>query len=179
MCSVTLALTAASAAIGMVNQYNTGQQQIAAAQNAAGHTAQLEANEAAAKNQLAQNELAKGETEKSRFLRSASQAMGTRRSQLAGGNFELDSGSNASILSQEAEELQHDAQLISQRAAESAYGYQTQSTLASNRQSWAEYEKSKAKSKESSLLMGVGGSLLGSLGSNLNKVATFKSARSL
>ena len=179
MCSVTLALTAASAAIGMVNQYNTGQQQIAAAENEATRASQIAANEAAANNQLAQNELAKGEAEKSKFLRSASQAMGTRRSQLAGGNFEINSGSNVSLLSQGAEELQHDAQLISQKAAESAYGYQTQATSASNRQSWAEYEKSKSKSKEDSLLLGMGGSLLGSLGSNLNKVGTSKSARSL
>lgn len=169
MCGLPLVLTALTTAVSMAGSYVDNKQQTAAAQAQADYQAQMAANEATRQQQLAQNELAKGQTERDTFLRSATKSMGTMKSQLAAGNFTLNSGSNLSLLAQEAQELQHQAQLIGQNSAEAAYGHQTGASQAMNQKNWAEYEKRKASSNKSSLLLDMGGTLLGGIGRGLNK----------
>lgn len=169
MCGIPIALTALSTAASLAGNYMQHQQQSSAAQTQAAYQAQVAANNATQKQQLAQNEIAKSVVERDSFLRSANKSMGTTKSQLAAGNFTLDSGSNSSLLSQKAGELQHQAQLISQKGAEAAYGHQVGATQALNRQNWAEYEKQKARSGKDSLLVDMGGTLLSGIRKGLNK----------
>lgn len=169
MCDVGIVITALSTIVGMAGQYAQYQQQSAAAQAQADYNAQIAAQEAATQQQLAQNEIAKGSAERNRLIRSGARHMGEMRSQLAASGFELDSGSALSLLGENAEEIQYDANIVSQNAAMSAWEHQVGATRAVNDQNWANYQKQQAQGSRTAQWLGMGGSLLGGIGTGLKQ----------
>lgn len=169
MCSVAIAVTALSTVVSMVGQYTQTRQQTAAQEAQAKYNAQIAAQEAATQQQLAQNEIAKGSAERNRLIRSGVRKMGETRSQLGASGFEMDSGSPLSLLAESAEEIQYDANIVSQNAAMSAWEHQVGATRAVNDQNWANYQKSQAGGSRTAQWLGLGGSLLGGIGSGLNQ----------
>ncbi len=95
--------------------------------------------------------------------------MGELRSQLGASGFEMDSGSSLSLLGESAEEIQYDANIVSQNAAMAAWGHQVGATRAANDVSWQNFQKKQAGSGKGALFTSIGGSLLGSLGDGITK----------
>lgn len=177
MCSIGIAVTALSTVAGMAGQYMQYQQQSAAQSAQAEYNAQIAAQEAATQQQLAQNEIAKGSAERNRLIRSGARHMGEMRSQLASNNIEMDSGSALSLLGESAEEIQYDANIVSQNAAMSAWEHQVGATRAVNDQNWANYQKQQAKGSRTAQWLGMGGTLLGGLGAGLNQYSQLGQTR--
>lgn len=164
----TLAVTAVSTAVGMYAQNQQQKAQSKAANQAA--TAQMQAaeNDRAAQMQLAQNENAKTAAELDRHRRMAVREMGSMRSALGASGIEIDSGTNLSMLGENAQELQYDANIIAQNGAMNAHQYLVGATAAENDYAFAKYQKSQAGSDSNASLLGMGGTLLGGIASGLS-----------
>lgn len=177
MCGFGIAVTALSTVVGLVGQYVQYQQQAAAQSAQAEYNAQIAAREAAAHQQLAQNEIAKGAAERSRLIRSGARHLGEMRSQMAASGFELDSGSPLSLLGESAEDIQYDANVVSRNAAMAAWEHQVGATRAVNDQNWANYQKRQATGGRTAQWLGLGGTLLGGIGTGLKQYSDLTQTR--
>ena len=112
MCEATtltvagMALSAVTTGISMAAQSQQAQQQANAQKRAAEYNAQVAANEAATQQELARNEISKGIADRERQQRQAARAMGEMRANMGASGFEMDSGSNESLLAESAQEHQ-------------------------------------------------------------------------
>jgi hypothetical protein len=175
MCAwVGIVISALGTLASMAGQYQQQKSQEKAQRAQAEYNAQIAANEAATQQQLAQNEIAKGAAERNRHIRAGMRQMGEMRSQLGASGFEMDSGSNLSLLGESAEEIQYDANIISQNAAMDAWKHQVGATSAVNEQNWANYQKSQIGSNRTGMLLGMGGTLLSGIGSGLTQYNQIK-----
>ena len=168
MCSIAIALTAASTVAGMASSYYQYQQQTSAAQAAAEYNSQIAADQARTSQALAQNEYAKGEAERERLLRQGAQHQGEMKSQLAASGFEMDSGSGLSLLADSAQNIQYDAQIVSQNAAMNAWQHQADANKALNEQNWQNFQYRNSKGSRADQLFGMGGSLLGGIATGMH-----------
>ena len=162
-----MALTAVSTGISMVAQSQQAQQQADAQRAAAEYNAQVAANEAATQQQLAQNEISKGIADRERQQREAARKMGEMRANMGASGFEMDSGSNASLLTESAQEHQYDSQVIMSNANQAAWQHLVAAGSAQNQQSWANWQGSTASSGNNGLAMA--GTLLGGIGTGLGQ----------
>ena len=162
-----MALTAVSTGISMVAQSQQAQQQADAQRAAAEYNAQVAANEAATQQQLAQNEISKGIADRERQQREAARKMGEMRANMGASGFEMDSGSNASLLAESAQEHQYDSQVIMSNANQAAWQHLVAAGSAQNQQSWANWQGSTASSGNNGLAMA--GTLLGGIGTGLGQ----------
>lgn len=169
MCGVALAATIAATALSAAGQVVSMQQQEKSAKAAAEYNAQVAANEAATQQQLAQNEIAKGVADRERQQRQAARAMGEMRANMGAGGFTLDSGSNLSLLEESAAEHQYDSAVISSNAEQAAWQRMVGVTAAENSQSLANWQKANAGSGNAAGWLGVGGTILGGIGSAIGK----------
>lgn len=170
MCDVATAVAAVSIGsglLGAVGQYEQGRQTAKATRASAEYNAQVAANEAATQRQLAQNEIAKGQAEKSQQQRAALRAMGSMRAGMGASGFEMDTGSNLSLLAESAAEHQYDSSVIESNAAQAAWQHQVAATNALNNQSFANWQASNANSGMLGTWLGMGGSLLGGIGTGI------------
>lgn len=174
MCSVSvagMAITALSTAVGMIGQVQSANQQQAAAKAAAEQNAQIAAQEAATQQQLAQNEISKGIADRERQQREAARKMGEMRANMGANGFELDSGSNLSLLAESAQEHQYDSQTIMSNANQAAWQHLVAANSAQNQQSF--YQWQGANSKQDNTLA-LAGTLLGGIGTGIGQYNQYR-----
>lgn len=156
MTIASLAMTAVATGMSMAAQRQQGK----AAQAQANAQAQAAADQQAVSQQQAQAEIAKGAAEDARHRRQAGQQHSEMISALAAGGFELDSGSNLLLASDNAEEIQHDSNIIKNNANLAAWGHQVGANNAGNQVSMF-----KAQGQNSGAnALNMGATLLGGLG---------------
>jgi hypothetical protein len=172
MCEPTTILligtTVLSTGLSMYGQYQAGKAQEASAKAAAQYNAQVAENEAATRQQLAQNEIAKGVADRERQQRQAARAMGEMRAGMGASGFEMDSGTNLSLLAESAAEHQHDSNIINQNAAMAAWQQQVQGTSALNDQNYYNWQKANSGTGTATGLA-MAGSLLSGIGTGLGQ----------
>jgi hypothetical protein len=152
--------------------YAQNQQQKIARQSAeasAEYNAQVAANEQATQEQLARNELSKGAADRERQQRAAARAMGEMRANMGAGGFELDSGSNLSLLAESAAEHQHDSNIIEQNASMAAWQHQAGRASAMNDQAFARYQYANAGSNSGATNLAMAGTLLGGIAKGIGQ----------
>lgn len=144
--SVPITLALLSTATSMYAQNEQSRQQQAAA------TAQLEGQmrqaeyDKAVRQEAANLENAKGIAERDRAMRAARMRLAEQTSMLAAGGFELDSGSNLSLLADGAEEAQYDADLMTHEINARNWQNQVGVTSGDNQLSLLATEKKNANS---------------------------------
>ena len=159
----------ASTVFSMASQYVSYRQESKAQQAAANYNAQIAANEKEVQQKLAQNELARGAAERERVIRAGARHQGEMRSMLGASGFEMDSGSGLSLLGESAEEIQYDANIVSQNAAMAAWQHEAGAVKAGNEQNWQLYQGQQSKGSRTAQWLGMGGSLLGGIGKGISQ----------
>lgn len=164
-----MAMTAISTGVGMYGQYEQQRQAEASAKASAEYNAQLAANDAANQQQLARNEIAKGVAERERQQRQAARAMGDMRAGMGASGFEMDSGSNLSLLAESAGEHQYDSSAIMSNAEQAAWQRQIGAVNALNDESLAKWQAANAGSGRNGAYLGMAGTLLGGLSKGIGQ----------
>ncbi len=118
--ALLVATTVASIGMQQVQAHQAAKEATAQAK----YAAEAQDNEQARNMEEARRALQRGELEADRQRRQASRANGGSVSMLAASGFELDSGSNLSLLMENAEEAQHENAMIRFNAANEAWQYQ-------------------------------------------------------
>lgn len=168
---IAAALTLASTAMSMASQAQQTRTQKKAAEASATYNAQLAENEAANQRALAQNEVTKGVSERNRHMRAASQGMGQMRSMLGASGFTMDSGSSTSMLADQAEEYQYDADIITQNANMAAWQHNVAATSANNQKSMFDYQYANAGANKTASMLSQGSTLLGGIAQGMSMYA--------
>ncbi len=124
--AVSLIVTAVGTASSMYERKEQTRQAEKAAEQESAYQLGLLETEKAKNMEEAQRALQRGEIEAERQRRNARRGIGDVRSMLSAGGFELDSGSNLSLLTEQAEENQYENSLIRYQAATEANRLQNQ-----------------------------------------------------
>lgn len=173
MCEPTTAAmittTALSTAVGMYAQSQAQRAQEKSARAAAEYNAQVAENEAATQQQLARNEIAKGVADRERQQRQAARAMGEMRAGMGASGFEMDTGSNLSLLAESAAEHQYDSAVIASNAEQAAWQHQVAALNATNQGSLADWQYANAGSGRAAAGLGMAGTLLGGIGQGIGQ----------
>ena len=167
-------MTVISTAVGM---YAQQQQQNAAeksARTSAEYNAQIAANEAASQQQLAQNEISKGIADMERQQRQAARAMGDMRANMAASGFEIDSGTNLSLLAESAGEHQYDSAVTMSNAEQAAWQHQVAAINATNQGGIYDWQAANASSGRNAANLGMAGTLLGGIGKGLGQYSQWQ-----
>lgn len=169
-----IATTIAATALSMAGQYQQQRTQEKTAKASAEYNAQVAENEAATQQQLAQNEIAKGAAERSLQQRKAARAMGEMRANMGASGFQMDTGSMVSLLEESATEHAYDSSVISSNAQQAAWQRMVGVTAANNNKSFADWQGSNADSGRLGSYLGMGGTLLGGIGSSIGAANKWK-----
>ena len=165
--AVTIATTVIATAASMYAQYEGQKAQEKSAKASAAYNAQVAANEAAVQQQLAQNEISKGVADRERQQRQAARAMGEMRAEMGASGFEMDSGSNLSLLAESAAEHQYDSAVINSNAEQAAWQHQVAALNATNQGNLANWQYDNASSGRKAAGIGMAGTLLGGIGKGI------------
>ena len=169
MTIASMAVTAVSTAAGMYAQNQAQKTQADAARASAEYNAQVAANEAATQQELARNEISKGIADRERQQRQAARAMGEMRAQMGASGFEMDSGSNLSLLAESAGERQYDSQVIMNNAEQAAWQHLVGQTSALNEQEYANWQGANANSGRGATNLAMAGTLLSGIGAGIGQ----------
>lgn len=169
MTVASIAVTAVSTAVGMYAQNQAQRTQAQSARAAAEYNAQVAANEAATQQQLARNEIQKGVADRERQQRQAARAMGEMRANMGASGFEMDSGSNESLLAESAQEHQYDSRIIMSNANQAAWQHLVGATAATNQQTFADWQGKNAGSDSGANKLAMAGTLLGGIGTGIGQ----------
>ena len=170
--TVSTVATVGSVGLDIWSQYEQMRNQERSTQAMASYNSQVAANDAAMQQRLAQNEIAKGVADRERQQRQAARAMGDMRAEMAASGFEIDSGSNLSLLAESAGEHQYDSAVITSNADQAAWQHQVAATNALNQKSLYDWQYANAKSGRLGTYLGMGGSLLGGIGKGIGAYAS-------
>ncbi len=162
-----IAATVISTAVSMYAQHEGQKAQEKSAKAAAAYNAQIAENEAAVQQQLAQNEISKGVADRERQQRQAARAMGEMRANMGASGFEMDSGSNLSLLAESAAEHQYDSAVIASNAEQAAWQHQVAGLNATNQGNLADWQYNNASSGRKAAGIGMAGTLLGGIGKGI------------
>lgn len=173
MTVASIAVTAVSTAVGMYAQNQAQKTQAQGARAAAEYNAQVAANEAATQQQLARNEIQKGIADRERQQRQAARAMGEMRANMGASGFEMDSGSNESLLAESAQEHQYDSQVIMSNANQAAWQHLVAANSAGNQQGFAQWQGSQADSGRGANGLAMAGTLLGGIGTGIGQYNSY------
>lgn len=173
MTVASIAVTAVSTAVGMYAQNKAQRTQAQSARAAAEYNAQVAANEAATQQQLARNEIQKGIADRERQQRQAARAMGEMRANMGASGFEMDSGSNESLLAESAQEHQYDSQVIMSNANQAAWQHLVAANSAGNQQGFAQWQGSQADSGRGANGLAMAGTLLGGIGTGIGQYNSY------
>jgi len=165
----SIAVTAISTAASMYAGYQQQQSAEKSAKSAAEYNAQMAENEAATQQALAKNEISKGIADRERQQRQAARAMGDMRANMGASGFEMDSGSNLSLLEESAAEHQYDSAVIMSNAEQSAWQHQVAGLNATNQKSLYDWQKANASSGRGAAYLGMAGTLLGGIGKGIGQ----------
>jgi hypothetical protein len=180
MCGVTemvvasMVMTALSTATSMYAQSEAQRVQQESAEAAAQANAQMAENEAATQQELAKNEISKGIADRERQQRQAARAMGQMRADMGASDFEMDSGSNLSLLAESAGEHQYDSATITSNAQQAAWQHQVGALSATNQKSLYGWQAANAGSGRNAAMIGMGGTLLGGIGQGIGQYSNYK-----
>jgi hypothetical protein len=155
----------------MYSQKTAADQQEKAAKEAAAYNAQIAENQQAVQEGLARSEMQKGINDKERQQRKAAQAMSDMRAQMGASGFEIDSGTNLSLLAESAQEHQYDSQVILNNAQQAAWAHQVGATSAENNKNFALYQGEQAGNNGLSTGLNMAGTLLGGIASGIGNVS--------
>ena len=164
-----IAMTAISTGVQMYAQNQAQRSQAASARAAAGANAQMAENQAAIHREQARNEIAKGIADRERQQRSAARAMGEQRANMAASGFEMDSGSNLSLLAESAGEHQYDSAVITSNAEQAAWQHEVAAMNATNQGSMYNWQRANANSGRGATNLAMGGTLLGGIGTGIGQ----------
>lgn len=162
-----IAVTAISTAVSMYVQNQARKSQEKSAKAAAQYNAQVAENEAATQQELAKNEMSKGIADRERQQRQAARAMGEMRANMGASGFEMDSGSNISLLAESAGEHQYDSAVITSNAEQAAWQHQVAALNATNQKSLYDWQYANASSGRGATNLAMTGTLLGGIGSSI------------
>ena len=157
------------AVVSAVGSYVSYQQQADAQEKAATYNAQMAENQAAIEEENARNEIAKGIADRERQQRQAARAMGEMRAGMGASGFEMDSGSNLSLLAESAAEHQYDSAVITSNAEQAAWQHQVSALTATNQKDMYEWQAANANSGQTASLLSATGTLLGGIGNSIGK----------
>ena len=169
--AISVAATVISTAVGMYSQSVAAKQQEKAAKDAAYNNAQIAENQQAVQEGLARNEMQKGINDRERQQRKAAQAMADMRAQMGAAGFEIDSGTNLSLLAESAQEHQYDSQVTLSNAQQAAWAHQVGATNAENSKNFALYQGEQAWNNGLTTGINMAGTLLGGIASGIGNVS--------
>jgi hypothetical protein len=169
MTAVSIAATVASTAVGMISSMAQQKAQESAAKKSAQYQADVAAQQQAVDEQLARNEMSKGIADRERQQRDAARKMADMRAAMGASGFEMDSGTNLSLLAESASEHQYDSQVIMNNAAQAAYGHQVGAWNSSQNQALALYQKDQAGNDGGATGLGMAGTLLGGIATGIGQ----------
>jgi len=153
----------------MYAQNQAQKSQAASAKAAASANAQMAENQAATHREQARNEIAKGIADRERQQRHAARAMGEQRANMGASGFEMDSGSNLSLLAESAGEHQYDSAVITSNAEQAAWQHEVAAMNAVNQGSMFNWQAANANSGRGAANMGMFGTLLGGIGTGIGQ----------
>ena len=162
-----IVVSVATTAVSMYAQQQQAQQQQAAQEKMAAYNAQIAANEAATQEQLARNEISKGIADRERQQRDAARKMGEMRANMGASGFEMDSGSNLSLLAESAQEHQYDSNVIMSNANQAAWQHLVAANSAQNQQGFYNWQGSNAGAGQGATNLAMAGTLLGGIGNGI------------
>jgi hypothetical protein len=163
--AISIAVAVIGASVSAYSQHEAQKSQEKSAKASAAYNAQVAENEAATQQELARNEISKGIADRERQQRSAARAMGEMRANMGASGFEMDSGSNESLLAESAAEHQYDSQIIMNNAEQASWQHLVGQTSALNQKSFADYQYANAGSGSGATNLAMAGTLLGGIGS--------------
>ena len=164
-----IAVTAVSTAVSMYAQHEQQKAQEASIKAEGEYNAKMAENEAAVQRDLAKNEISRGMADRERQQRQAARAMGQMRADMGASGFEMDSGSNLSLLAESAGEHQYDSAVITSNAEQAAWQHEVAALNATNQKSLANWQKANAASGRKAAQLGMAGTLLGGMGKGLGQ----------
>jgi hypothetical protein len=165
--AASIIVTVATTAVSMYAQQQQQEQQAKAQKAQAAYNAQIAANEQATQEQLARNEISKGIADRERQQRDAARKMGEMRAQMGASGFEMDSGSNLSLLAESAQEHQYDSNVIMSNANQAAWQHLVAANSAQNQQGFYNWQGSNANSGQLGTTLAMTGTLLGGIGQGI------------
>jgi len=173
MMGVGIAAGLLSTGVQMMAQSQAQQAQQKSAEAAAQYNAQVAENEAATQRELAKNEISKGIADRDRQQRQAARAMGEMRADMGASGFEMDSGSNLSLLAESAGEHQYDSAVITSNAEQAAWQHQVAAINATNQGSLYNWQAANADSGKQAAQLGMFGTLLGGIGTGIGQYNSY------
>ncbi len=165
----SIALTAISTGVSMYAQNEQQKAQEKSQRAMAQYNAQVAENEAAAQQELARNEIAEGVADRERQQRQAARAMGEMRANMGASGFEMDSGTNVSLLAESAGEHQYDSAVIASNAEQAAWQRQLAALSATDQKGLADWQYANAGSGRGAANLAMAGTLLGGIGKGLGQ----------
>jgi hypothetical protein len=103
--------------------------------------------------------------------------MGQMRADMGASGFEMDSGSNLSLLGESAAEHQYDSAKIMSNAEQASWQHQVAAMNATNQGNLYDWQAANAKSGRTASLLAMGGTLLGGICSGIGKYAQWQQAK--
>ena len=167
--AVGMAVTAVATGVQMHAQNQAQKSQAASAKAAAERNAQMAENQAASHREQARNEIAKGIADRERQQRHAARAMGEQRANMGASGFEMDSGSNLSLLAESAAEHQYDSAVITSNAEQAAWQHEVAAMNATNQGSMYNWQAANANSGRGAANLAMAGTLLGGIGTGIGQ----------
>jgi hypothetical protein len=161
----------------MYAQNEAQKAQARSARAAAEYNAQAAENQAATHRELAKNEIAKGVADRERQQRQAARAMGQMRADMAASGFEIDSGTNLSLLAESAGEHQYDSATIMSNAEQAAWQQEVAAINATNQGSMYNWQAANANSGRGASQLGMFGTLLGGIGAGIGQYNQWQQAK--
>jgi K+-sensing histidine kinase KdpD len=173
-----MAIMVASAAMQAMAQHQQAKAQASAARAAGEYNAKVAANEAATQRSLAQAEIQKGIEERNRVLRAGMAKQGELAAGMGASGFTLDQGTNLSLLGQSAEEIQHDASIVTQSSKMDAWNRLAGATRAENEGIFARFSgENQAKQATAGLGLSMAGTILGGVGQGMGGYYNIKNTQ--
>lgn len=167
-----------ASAVSALGQYQQARTASKAAQATADYNSKLAAQEAASAREQAIMEQQKGQVELSQQRRAAQRAMGKMRANMGASGFEMDSGSNLSLLAESAAEHQQDSSIIESNARQAAWSQEVAARRAENSKGYYDWQSATANSGMTGTYLGMGGTLLGAAAQGYGMYSALSSAGS-
>lgn len=173
-----LFVSIAASAMSAMGQYQQARTASKTAQATAEYNAKLAAQEAETARQQSIMEQQKGAVELSNQRRKAQIAMGKMRASMGASGFEMDSGSNLSMLAESAAEHQQDSSVIESNARQAAWANEVAAVRADNSTGYYDWQSATADSGMTGTYLGMGGTLLGGVAKGVGMYSSLSSAGS-
>jgi hypothetical protein len=100
--------------------------------------------------------------------------MGQQRADIGASGFEMDSGSNLSLLAESAAEHQYDSAVITSNAEQAAWQHEVAAMNATNQGSMYNWQKANANSGRGATNLAMAGTLIGGIGTGIGQYNQFQ-----